>query len=432
MSTRKILLEGPRLAVLLFALVSVLLGCSDDDTSSAQPGLDAGVSPATPGTSDGGLAPVGIDGATQPGRPARYAVQSVLFSPEGTTAYVSILRSTGPQTIDYAKAIELAGWGDLWVHEGRIYLSSGDGPVITRYELGDDDSLKETGKIGFADYGVTDAAFYMNTFVAPDKAYILNSAFEYVIWNPQTMTITGTVPLPQLEDRPGLKPRTGTIDRANVVHQGKLYSTMYWSDDEYVTFAPDSRVVVIDIATDKVERTLDVACAGLDVGTVDDRGNVWFSTWTSGVLEPLVQGKRPNCIAQIPAGSTAINGNLLFRDLAEGREGASLRSIGGGGLVVSIFHQERVQLAGAADPGELLGTENWKVWRYDLATGKAAPLPGAPDNAGAVYTTFVDAKPFLLIPGADYEKSTIWAVENGVATRQFETRGWATRLFRVP
>lgn len=375
--------------------------------------------------------PRGTTAPTSTG-PARYALQSVVLGPESQTSYVSILRSTGPQTIDYEKALELSGWGDLWVHEGYVYVSSGDAPTITRYEVGADDALIPRGTLSFGAYGLQSAAFWANTFIAPDKAYMINDVAEYVVWNPLTMTITGEIPLPALEVRPGLRARAGTTDRSNVIRGGKLYQPMYWGDDEYVRFSPDSRIFVIDIATDKLEQVIEVPCAGLDVGTLDHAGNLWFSTWTSGVLEPLAGAKPPNCVAQIAAGANVATAKLRYRDVAEGREGAAARAIGPGQLVLSIFHNERVDLASAVEPVELLGTENWRLWGYDVASGKAAPLEGAPDNSGAVYTYFVDGAPFLLIPGREYEKSTVYALKDGRATAQFETRGWATRLFRVP
>jgi hypothetical protein len=60
----------------------------------------------------------------------------------------------------------------------------------------------------------------------------------YVSWNPESMEITGTFDLPELEDRGALLLRAGTLDRANVIRDGKLYTPMYWSDEDYAEFAP--------------------------------------------------------------------------------------------------------------------------------------------------------------------------------------------------
>jgi hypothetical protein len=369
------------------------------------------------------------DGA---GSEARYVVASVVFGPQGETSYLNVLASLEPQTINYTRAVELPGWADVWVHEGRVFVSSGDAPTITRYAVGSDGTLTADGTLSFTSYGLIDAAFWSNTFVAPDKGYMINGTSEYVVWNPETMEITGTIPFPTIGEREGLIARAGTTDRSNVIRDGKLYQPLYWGDEDYVLFAPDSRIAVFDIATDTVETVIEAPCSAPDVGTLDDAGNLYFSTWTGGVYGPLQLDQPPSCVTRIPAGSTTAEVAFTFASVADGREGAAVRHIGGGRLVFPVFHHERVDFDSGEDPWTLIGAKNWRLWSYDRQTGAAAVIDSVDWNSGAPYIFPVAGQTHLLIPGTDYASSTIYRLdEQAIATPLFETRGWAMRLFAL-
>jgi hypothetical protein len=371
----------------------------------------------------------GDDGA---GGDANYVVASVVFGPQGQTSYLNVLASLDAQTIDYTRAVELPGWADVWVHEGRVFVSSGDAPTITRYAVGSDGALTPDGTVSFTSYGLVDAAFWSNTFVAPDKGYMINGTSEYVVWNPETMEITGTIPFPTIGEREGLIARAGTTDRSNVIRDGKLYQPLYWGDEDYVLFAPDSKIAVFDIATDTVETVIDAPCSAPDVGTMDDAGNLYFSTWSGGVYGPLQLEQPPNCVTRIPAGSTTAEVAFTFAGVAEGREGAAVRHIGEGRLVFPVFHHERVDFESGEDPWTLIGEKNWRLWSYDRQSGAAAVIDSVDWNSGAPYIFPIEGRTHLLIPGTDYASSTVYSLDDqAVATPLFEVRGWAMRLFAL-
>jgi hypothetical protein len=363
----------------------------------------------------------------------RYIASSVVFDADSEQTYVSVLDSLDSQEIDYASAREFAGWSDVWIHEGAVYVSSREEHTVTKFSIEDDNTLIEEAQISFAKYGEVDVAFWSNTFVAPDKAYMIEGTRGYVIWDPQTMEITGTFDLPNLPEREGLLVRAGTLDRANVIRDGKLYQPMYWSDEDYARFAPDSRVAVIDITTDRVIETIDAPCAGLDIGSADDEGNLYFSTWTSGVFQPLWDKGSPNCVATIPASEESARVAFKFADVTEGREGSAVRNFRDGKLLFSVFHQERVDLTDAdADPFELLGERNWRTWLYDPETSSASAVEGLDWNSGATYVFDIDDVHYVMVPSTNYEATSVVALEDDLTTStRFEMRGWATRLFAV-
>jgi hypothetical protein len=285
--------------------------------------------------------------------------------------------------------------------------------------------------LSFADYGEVDVAFWSNTFVAPDKAYMINGVGGYVIWNPLSMQITGTFDLPELPARDNLLLRAGTLDRSNVIRDGVLYQPMYWSDEDYAVFAPDSRIVAIDIATDSVIETIEAPCAGLDIGTRDAAGNLYFSTWTSGVYQPLLLGSESNCVARIAAGSNSAEASFSFAEVADGREGSAVRHFDDGKLLFSVFYDERVDFTGA-DPWELIAERNWRTWLYDPVSASAAPVEQLDWNSGATYVFSVDDLSYVLVPSTDYEATNVVGLQSDLgAVPAFTLRGWGTRLFKL-
>lgn len=377
------------------------------------------------------------DAANDDGRRAvtesRYVAGSVVFSPEGEQTYINVLGDLGAQELDYGEAVELSGWADLWVHEGHVFVSSREEHAVTKYSIDAAGGLEPAGTVSFLDYGEVDVAFWSNTFVAPDKAYMIDGVAGYVVWNPETMEITGTFELPELPERDGLLARAGTLDRSNVIRDGKLYQPMYWSDEDYAVFAPDSRIVVIDIASDSVDETIEAPCSGLDIGTLDEDGNLYFSTWTGGVYQPLVLGDPGNCVVKVAAGENTAEVAFRFADVAEGREGAAVRHFQDGRLLFSVFHAERTgDLATAEDPWAVIAEQNWRTWLFDPASGTAAPVESLDWNSGATYVFHLDGTAHVLVPSTDYASTTVATLDADLnATDAFELRGWGIRLFKV-
>lgn len=402
-------------------------GCGDEN--GERDGSRGEARDATTGSADAESAQDG-GGAAAPA--PVYVVGSVVFNPDGEQTYLNVLDSLEPGELDYSRAVELAGWADLWVHEGRLYVTSREDHTVTRYEVSEAGELEEQETLSFSRYGEVDVAFWSNTFVAPDKAYMIDGVSGYVIWNPLTMEITGTFDLPELPEQGNLLLRSGTLDRSNVIRDGKLYQPMYWSDEDWAVFAPDSRIVVIDIERDEVVDTLEAPCAGLDIGTRDDAGNMYFSTWTGGIFQPLVLGDPGNCVAKIAAGEEHASAAFTFAELTDGREGAAVRSFEDGKLLLSVFHDERVDLIGAEDPWKLIGELNWRTWLYDPSSGAADPVEELQWNSGATYVYRVDDTHYVLVPSTDYAETAVVALDGALRAREaFTMRGWGTRLFKL-
>jgi hypothetical protein len=396
------------------------LSCSGDDVQI----VEAPLTPAG-GSGAGGEATV-----PPPAAGATYVVSSLVFTAEDTVSYVSLLDTLGPQTIDYAKAREFSGQADVWVLGGNVFVSNAESATITKLAVLDG-ALVERGVLSFAAYGLTSFGFWLNTFVSAQKAYFLNDTAELIVWDPSTMQLTGTVPLPTPAERQGFRPFTSYSDRAAVLRDGLLYQPFYWTDDSYFSFTPDSRVLVIDVATDQIVQEIEAPCPGLDYATLDEHGDIYLSSWVYGVGGAAVLAQPPTCVFEIPAQGEP---HVAF-DVASvtgGRQGGVLRALRGGRALLSVLHDERFPPSDAPSASELTFAANWRFWSYDFGTGTATPIESIDWNAGAQYSFDIEGQTLMLVAAADYSATTVYEVGDGLSpTPRFDTTGWATRLFEL-
>lgn len=400
-------------------------GGSDTGASGGTSG--EGGTPATdPGAEEGGSSGGSAESDSV------YGVGTVTFADDGSTGYLLLERELdfGGKELSIVDAREFAGESDFATHDGAILVASGDEPAIMKYEVGADLSMKETASLSFANYGVLSAAFWYNQFVADDKAYMANGPTEIIVWNPQTMLIEGTIELPELEERDGFGVVSGLVDRSSVIHDGKFYLPLYWTDENYAYRSDDSVVVVIDIATNTVERTIPVDCPGLDYATVDDDGILHFSNWTGGAGTYWVLGSARTCVASIDPETEEVT-TTTFASIADGHEGAAFKYAGDGKFVMSVFDEVRADIQSADDPFEPVGGLNWQLWSYDPDSGAAAPIEDVDWNSGAIIHANFDGQLYSMVPGEGYATTTVYAVSGTSAEAAFGITGWSFRLLKV-
>jgi hypothetical protein len=404
------------------------VACSGADNTSltrpgdATPGEETEVEPNQPGTPADEETPV-------------YVISTLITGDDGSNAYVRLvddLALSGDQ-VELDEAREFPGQSDVAVFGGSLLVASGDEPTITRYRVDQDLELQPEAqaRVNFTSYGLTSAAFWNNQFVADDKAYMLNGASEIVIWNPEAMEIEGTIALPELEQRAGLRVVAGLADRASVVHDGKFYLSLYWTDESYADRSDDSVLVVVDVATDTVDGTISANCPGLDYATADEEGRLHFSNWTGGPGTYYVLGTAQNCIATLDPATGEVT-TTPFAEIAGGHEGAAFEYAGNGRFVMSIFDEVRADVENADEPFGPVGGTNWQLWTYQPATGESAPIEDVDWNSGAIIHAPIGDDLYSLVPGADYASTVVYKLGSGQsAEAEFGVTGWSFRLFQV-
>lgn len=353
-----------------------------------------------------------------------YLVSSMIFGTNETTSYVSIIDSLGAQTIDYTQAREFPGLADLWVYGGSVFVTDQTSQTITKFALSGHALVKQA-TLSFMGYGATDFGFWRNRFISPTKAYFLNGASQYILWDPSAMAILGTLALPPIAARGPLRPFPGYSDRAAVLRGNRLYQPFYFTDDTYFAYAPTSLLVVVDVERDQVVTTVDLPCPGIDHASEDEAGNMYFSSWifAPGAAALLEQPK--TCVAKLEANDVA---SVLFSvsDVTAGHEGGVFRYLGNGHALLSILEKEH---ASSTDAPAVTYGAHWRFWDYDFASGHAAPVDALGWSAGAAYAANL-GRPVMLVPAGDYSATTVYGLEDPRSpTHLFDTRGWSTRLF---
>jgi hypothetical protein len=380
------------------------------------------------GCSDDGPTIISATGSLAGG--PEYILSTQVSDDEGTTGYVSVLDSLAPQSIDYTKAREFPGAADAWVHDGAVFVTDPEEFTITKFSV-ERGALVEQGVVSFAAYGLSTFGFWLNTFLAADKAYFLNDTTEYIVWNPTTLTITGTLPLPEAEPRAGFRAYTGYSDRAAVARDGLLYQPFYYTDESYFLYAPVTRIVVTDVATDSVVDEIEAPCPGLDYATIDGDGNIYFSSWVYAAGGAAVLEQPATCVFELPAqGEPRVAFTLA--DVTDGREGGVMRYVGNGRALLSVLHDERFPTTEAPSASELTFANNWRLWSYDITAGSATPVDSIDWNGGAQYSFDIDQKTYMLVAASDYSTTTVYELGDELSLAPvFDTDGWATRLFRL-
>jgi hypothetical protein len=412
----------PWLAPLLASIALSSSACSGEDIVRIDPLEPA---PVDEQPSDEEQQPPGDEQASL------YAISSLVFGPDTTTTYVSLLDSLAPQSVDLADAYEFSGTADLWVNEGDVFVADGESLTVTKFAL-EGRELVERERLSFGSYGLTSLGFWLNKFISPTKAYLLNGASEVIVWNPESMEISGTIPLPALEAPDGFQVFNGYSDRAAVVRDGKLYQTLYFTDEAFFQYTPSSAIAVFDVASDELLEVLDAPCPGLDHATQDENGDIYFSAWVFAPGGAVALDQPSTCVVRIPSGSDTPEVAFTLADVTDGREGGVMRYLGDGHALISVLHDERVELTPETDPSAVAFAANWRFWNYDIASGTAEPIESIGFNAGAQYSFDIDGTTRMLVALADYSATDVYDVTPaGETTKVIDTAGWAVRLFQV-
>jgi hypothetical protein len=430
MSIRTWPLQQGRRGALGFSPLLVLLApaaCSDGATIIVQ------TPEANQPAPDGSNGASGAEASLQP-QLALYAIATVVSGPKESNMYLRVLDSLEPQEdLDLSSAREFPGWSDVKVSGGKLFVSSGEGPTVMRFGVNERRELIEEGRISFGAYAA-DASMYTQAFISETKAYLAVGANEYVVWNPSTLTITGTITGPEIAPV-GAAEAAPAQDRGMVVRGQRLYHSINWFDYENYAMPASSRVVVIDTDADTIIDSIDAPCPYLEPGTVDEGGNIYFSNWVYSPAATLVNDQARACAVRIPAGSDSLDPDfqLAFADVTDGHEAAAMEYLGGGKALLSVFHEENQAFDRAVDhPSDWLFGANWRFAMLDLETRESREIDALGWHSGGYYANEIQGQDYILVPGPNYESTQLYRLsEAGDVTRILGTSGWSIRLIEL-
>ena len=409
-------------------LASLCFACSDDDAKPVKHSAES--SAATSGTrSDAAPSQAEEPKAKQP----LYVVSGYVFGDAETeSTYIHVLKSLDPQELDNSKAREVPGRASIATQSGKVFVADGEAPIITRYALSED-GLSEETKVDFSDYGVSDIAIddWTNIFISKDKAYLSNAdTGNLIIWNPETMSITGEIDLATLR-REGLD-----LDGSTPVLVGKyLLRVVFWKDWDAFESSEEQLLIVIDTDTDElVDMQSETRCPALSNRIdKDEQGNLYFSNWIYNVAETLLFDAPASCALRIKAGERKFDADwkLDFKSLTEGREAAGFSYFKKDVGFLSVFHDEQAEIADDTSPDELSSSANWRIWRVDVKGNKAEPVAGLDYLTGAYSMLEAGGETLLMLPTAEYDKTLVYAVSDSGVEERFSVQGFSYQVLEV-
>jgi hypothetical protein len=387
-------------------LGAALVACGGDDARVVE-------QPAPPG---GDTNPP--DAPDAPSTPL-YLVAPAFFNGDDVETYL-ITTSTfdASTTFDPTSGARVLGEVVPIVHNGKVFASDDRAPVIGRYDVGPDDQLVKGAELSFAGVGMTEVVSWFIYIVDDTKGYVFDPAGRrIVVWNPSTMTLTGTQIDLSVLDREGWTPRLA-LEIFSPWRRGSelLIPTAWTGQDEERRFA--NGLLILDVETDTVVSTAEDERCGESYMTVEDASGdrYFFPSAFSSPQHFFADQRGPTCVLRLRAGESAFDPDYQLDLSALGSGSAAVGGVpdGAGGFFFA-----------AADDAlwnepENNGGEYWRIWHYDFATEASRPVDTLPVWAGDPYYVNVGGRVYLpqWRSSGDEERTTLYAVDGAADPTQ--------------
>jgi hypothetical protein len=372
-----------RSAFLLATLPSLLAigpSCADESDAAESGANEAG---ETSATSEVG----GDDSTGDPAGSAGHVLASVVITDAGRTTYVQVVPELAGHITNDA-GVEIPGNGVLMVSGRDVLVGLAEEPTWVKYTVRADGSFEEAGRMSLMSYGLT-AIDFGNTLVDATTAVSISSdALAAIVWNPETMTVTGTIDLPHLAEE-GFDLENWTT----AAHDGLVYAPARWADWDNGVILPKVVTTILDPKALSIVGVADddrCASGGHVVFDADgyayvmgDGRNYSIQMFAHAAGEPVPE----NCILRIAPGETdfeedwvvavpSITGGLeAITELATAVQGSGV-------ALAKMFYPD--ELPDGVEPidFEFWGLNAHRMWRIELGdTPTAVPVEGAPLSA---------------------------------------------------
>jgi hypothetical protein len=348
--------------------------------------------------------------ATVPDGPA-YVAATRIWDDTTTTSFFHVLPSlAGGTPVDASQALEVAGaaklfaFGDL----GWFAIGGGEAPTITRYTLDDHGSLAKGKSISLGDYGVTDLWDTLY-FVSDDKAYYPDTdQSQLIVWNPTTMTVTGSIALPQTI-RDGYLSYYGLT----ALRRGAdlIFSVGWFDWLESDKVVAETGLVVIDTGTDKVKRyDVDTRCGGITQAIEVSSGDAYLvSSALAGAAYRVGRLASKPCALRLPRGADALDPAyaVQLESLVSGAIAGEPAPANGDELFLRVLDAGLVEVKDDSHTWDLTGQSAWRWARWNVATNELRMVQDLPASTADVFWFRVDGKVYASETKSDYSETTL-------------------------
>lgn len=376
--------------------------------------------------------------ATSTGGPV-YAVSTAVFTPDGErTVYIALTNSLDVSEISFDDARELVGVANSQAIGGKLYISDGESPIITRYEISDD--LRWLGgdpvddRIDFEGFPLADNANFFGQYEVDEHTmYLPFEASKRIVWDPTELKITEVLEDSELEvQRDGfvLEPAG---NRTGVRYDGPVMQAFFYRDDDWYRYGATSPIAVYDPETHRETSIIEGPCPGLAVPSIDEAGNTYFSAWDYTPLFALYGAGPAPCVARVTPDRKL--DESFTTDMTEWTGGHYVMNFryvrDGWGFADVLMHEELdADFTGKLDPAvldQIWDFSHFQLWKIDVERGEAAPYEDVEGGSFGWSTAEVDGRTFLFVPQDGGARTKIYELdEQGNATEFLEVLGDAS------
>lgn len=362
-----------------------------------------------------------------------YVMMTQVYTADDRIIYFSTSDSLDIDSVSFGDATESPSVANFTALDGKLYISSGEEPKITQYDVLPDRSLEKTGEISFGAYPLGDNAnFYYHYIVDENLAYLPYETTKRIAWSPKDMTILSdesTSTIPQMD---GLLLVNSGGNRTGVKYpSGPVMQPFFYTNEEWSDFGTGSKIVSYDKASHDEAKIQDVPCPGLTLTTRDEQGYTYFSTNAYSPLKHLHDDAEPApCVVRAkPDGNIDTAWTTDLTSLTGGRYVMNFRYLANGFAFAAVLDHEALGLDftqpyDVASEELTYPAEVWEMWLFDLNSNTAKKIEGVDLPANWGQHAVIDGRMFMMIVYDDYGKTRVYEIsEAGVATKKFDVDG---------
>jgi len=410
---------------------SGLEGGEGGDASGGHMNGSGGQAGGSAGTGPGGE---GGDASGGPGKSIYYLTSTVFGADGDRQVYVGLDDSLDDFKFSTGSAREFAGVASLEAIDRTLYVASGEEPTITRYQITDEFEWIEESSVSFSNYPLSDNANFFYQYRADDHTWYLPfDGNRRILWDPLELKLLGTrddssVPLEQ----EGLMLEAGG-NRTGVRYEGSVLQPYFYHDDDWLNFAPASPIAVYDPNTHAETAVLEAPCPGLAVPSVDEEGNVYFSSWDHTPYFALFDAGPPPCVVKVSREREIdVDFTTDLTELTGGRYAMNFRYVRDGWGFADVLHHEELEGDFTGEPDidvldQIFEFTHFHLWRIDLKNGRAERYEDAETGSFGWSTARIDGRSLLFVPQDGGAKTKIYELDvDGGAKQLFEVEGDAS------
>mgnify|MGYP001553613360 CR=1 FL=1 len=403
--------------ILFSMILSLPIGCGDSSGAGGAGGIGGGAGGAS-------------------GRSESWAVQTVIQTPDGRTAFIQLVDSPGTAPLDVSLAREVPGNGRLYLLNGVAYIGDPEALTVVRTRPGEVALEDDSERLSFAATGIAFLPSFA-VYASDDEAFLLDAAGGTGYgWSLSEMTLGRRVDLTSVR-KEGFEP---TIETA-VVRDGKIYFVVQQTDALGLQAFEGLQTGVIDLESGTVtDVSEDLRCVRTRsrMNLAED-GTIYLLSDNYGATDALGPDAPPTCMLRILPGQDELDQDwqIDMPELLGGRQASSFIYVGNGLGYASVIYDEEVTISLAEDPVGYFSQPASRWWLIDLNMETGTEVAGLPFHSLAGGNGAIsDGRVFLFTPTNRFEgTSQVWEPDlsdpAGEPTMVYETDGAIPVLGRV-